>query len=57
MSIVNFVLSRLKEPSTYAGLSGLALAFGLSSELYAAASTALAGIAGLVAVILTERTK
>jgi hypothetical protein len=57
MSIVNFVLSRLKEPSTYAGLSGLALAFGLSSELYAAASAALAGVAGLVAVILAERVK
>jgi|TARA_R110000822_G_scaffold5593_5_gene23909 hypothetical protein len=57
MSIVNFVVTRLKEPSTYAGLSGLALALGVSGQLYAAASTALAGIAGLAAVILSERAK
>ena len=57
MSTVNFVLSRLKEPSTYAGLSGIALALGLSSEIYNHASMALAGIAGLLAVVLAERTK
>lgn len=57
MSIVHFVLTRLKEPSTYAGLSGLALAVGVSNELYAAASTAVAGIAGLIAVVLAERAK
>jgi hypothetical protein len=55
MSIVNFVLTRLKEPSTYAGLSGLALALGVSGQLYAAVSTAIAGIAGLAAVILAEK--
>jgi len=57
MSIVNFALERLKEPSTYAGLSGLALAFGISNELYNAAAGAIAGVAGLVAVILAERAK
>jgi hypothetical protein len=57
MSAVNFVLSRLKEPSTYAGFSGLALAFGVSGDLYAAASAAIAGVAGLIAVVLAERTK
>ena len=57
MSIVNFVLSRLKEPSTYAGLSGLALAFGISSDIYAAASSAIAAVAGLVAVVLVEKAK
>lgn len=57
MSIVNFALERLKEPSTYAGLSGLALALGVSGELYNAAAGALAGVAGLVAVILAERAK
>ena len=57
MSIVNFALNRLKEPSTYAGLSGLALAFGISSDLYTAASSAIAAVAGLVAVILVERAK
>ena len=57
MSVVNFVLSRLKEPSTYAGLSGLALAFGISSDLYAAASSVIAAVAGLAAVVLVERAK
>ena len=57
MSIVNFALARLKEPSTYAGLSGLALAFGISTDLYNAVAGAIAGVAGLVAVILAERAK
>lgn len=57
MSVVNFILERLKEPSTYAGLSGFALALGVSGELYNAASAALAGIAGVIAVVLAERAK
>lgn len=57
MSIVNFALTRLKEPSTYAGLSGLALALGVSGDLYTAASSALAAVAGLVAVVLAEKAK
>lgn len=57
MNFVHWLLARMKEPSTYAGLSGLALAFGVSNELYAAASTALAGVAGLVAVVLADRTE
>lgn len=57
MSIVNFVLARLKEPSTYAGLSGLALALGVSGELYSAASAALAAVAGLIAVLLADPAK
>jgi hypothetical protein len=57
MSVVNFVLARLKEPSTYAGLSGLALAIGVSGELYSAASAALAAVAGLVAIVLAEKAK
>ena len=57
MPIVTFILTRLKEPSTYAGLSGLALAFGISSDLYTAASSAVAAIAGLIAVVLAEKVK
>ena len=55
--MLDFVLSRLKEPSTFAGLSGIALAFGVSNELYGAVSAAIAGVAGLVAVILAEKAK
>lgn len=53
--MVHFIISRLKEPSTYAGLSGLALALGISGELYNAAAAALAGLAGLVAVLLSDK--
>lgn len=55
--MVHFVLSRLKEPSTYAGLSGIALALGVSGELYNAVAGALAGVAGLVAVLLAEKSQ
>lgn len=55
--MVQFILSRLKEPSTFAGLSGIALALGVSGELYNAAAGAIAGVAGLVAVILAEKAK
>lgn len=57
MSIVNFALTRLKEPSTYAGLSGLALALGVSGDLYTAASSAIAAVAGLIAIVLAEKAK
>jgi hypothetical protein len=53
--MVQFILSRLKEPSTYAGLSGLAMALGISSHLYEAAAMAVAGVAGLVAVLLADK--
>lgn len=53
--MVQFILSRLKEPSTFAGLSGIALALGVSGELYNAAAAAIAGVAGLVAVIMADK--
>jgi hypothetical protein len=55
MIFLHWLLARLKEPSTYAGLSGLALAFGVSNEVYAAVSAALAGVAGMIAVVLADR--
>lgn len=54
MKIVSFLVNRLKEPSTYAGFSGIALAFGLSGEEWSTVYTALAGLAGLVAMFLSE---
>lgn len=53
--MVHFILSRLKEPSTYAGLSGIALALGVSGELYNAVAAAVAGVAGLVAMLLADK--
>lgn len=54
MKIVSWLVSRLKEPSTYAGFAGVALAFGLSSEEWSVIATALAGLAGVAAMFLVE---
>ena len=54
MKLVSFLVSRLKEPSTYAGFAGIALAFGLSSEEWSVIATALAGLAGVAAMFLVE---
>lgn len=54
MKIVSFLVNRLKEPSTYAGFAGIALAFGLSSEEWSVITTAIAGLAGLAAMFLIE---
>jgi hypothetical protein len=54
MQIVSFLVNRLKEPSTYAGFAGIALAFGLSDAEWSAIATAVAGLAGLAAVFLIE---
>jgi hypothetical protein len=57
MSINNWILSRLKEPSTYAGFSVIAMSFGLSGDEWSAISTTLAALAGLAAVFLSEAPK
>ncbi len=49
------LLDRLKEPSTYAGLSGLMIAIGLSQDQWSIISTALAGVAGVLAMVLKDR--
>lgn len=54
MKIVSFLVNRLKEPSTYAGFAGVALAFGLSAEEWSTIYTAIAGVAGVVAMFLIE---
>jgi hypothetical protein len=54
MNFVSWLVNRLKEPSTYAGFAGLALALGLSDAEWVAVSTAVAGLAGVIAVFLSE---
>jgi hypothetical protein len=56
MDFIGWILARLKEPSTYAGFSGLAMALGVSGQLYEALAAALAGVAALIAVALSEKT-
>ena len=54
--MIDWLLARLSEPSTYAGFAAIAGSIGLSAPLYSAASSVAAAVAGLVAVILHERT-
>tara|TARA_R100001244_G_scaffold111340_1_gene82362 strand:- start:395 stop:556 length:162 start_codon:yes stop_codon:yes gene_type:complete len=48
------ILERLREPSTYAGLAGLMLAIGVTSDEWSTISAGLAGVAGIVAMILKD---
>lgn len=50
-----YILARLAEPSTFAGLAGLAISAGLSAPQFQAISAAIAGIAGVIAVFLAEK--
>lgn len=52
---MTWLLNRLREPSTYAGLAGLALAFGLTDTQWATISTAIAGVAGVIAMLLHDK--
>ena len=57
MSVAAALVSRLKEPSSYAGIGMLLAALGLHVEdaTLQAAIAALCGVAGLVAVLLPEQ--
>lgn len=55
MTVLTWFLDRAKEPSTYAGLSGLAIALGLSDAEWSALGTAAAAVFGAVAVVIAER--
>jgi hypothetical protein len=53
--MLNVIVARLKEPSTYAGFAGIALAVGVSAPLFTAVTTFVAAAAGLVAVFVAEK--
>lgn len=53
--MLDFVLSRLKEPSTFAGFAGLAATVGIAQPVYQAASAVVMAVASLVAVLLAEK--
>ena len=53
--MVNFILSRAKEPSTWAGVAGLAVVFGITAEEWQTYSTALAAVAAAVSMFVGER--
>jgi hypothetical protein len=51
------ILQRLREPSTWAGLSVLGAVFGAAPGLIDAIGQAVAGIAAALAIVLTEKKK
>ena len=44
-SVLFWALSRAKEPSTWAGLAGLAVVFGVTTEQWSVISNAVAAVA------------
>lgn len=56
MGIVNWLIERLKEPSTWRGITALVGAIGvtLSPEQWAAISAAVVGLLGLIEVFRKE---
>jgi hypothetical protein len=57
MNILVYLLARLKEPSTYAGVGGLLAAAGIhvNAPILQAAIQALVSIAGLLAMLVPEK--
>jgi hypothetical protein len=57
--MLQIIISRLKEPSTYAGVSSLFALFGvnISDSKMQSISQALAALAGVAAIFLSEKAK
>lgn len=53
--MINYILGLLAQPSTYAGLAGLALAGGVSEAVTTAGAAAAAAVFSFIAVVLNER--
>lgn len=49
------ILKRLREPSTWAGISALGLIFGLPPGTIDLAGQVIGGVAGLAAIFLGEK--
>jgi len=54
---MNYIIKRLREPSTYATLAAMTAAFGLSVEPGVVQNVTLAGtgVAGLLGMLLPEK--
>ena len=49
------LVKRFSEPSTYAGLAGLALLAGINAEEFSTYANAFAGVFGFISIILAEK--
>lgn len=54
---MNAFLDRIKQPSTWAGLSVLGVLFGLPPGTIDLVGQVVAGVAGLAAIVLKEQEK
>lgn len=54
MKVIDWMLSRLREPSTFAGFASLAIAAGLTDAQWATIAAGVAGVAGIVAMLLSD---
>lgn len=57
MNLLSFIASRLKEPSSYAGLGAVLAAAGIhiDDSILQSAIQVLVSVAGLIAVLVPER--
>jgi len=55
MKTLSIIIKRMKEPSTWAGLSALGLIFGLPAGSVEALGQVLGGVAALAAIALPEQ--
>jgi len=53
--MVQWIIDRAKEPSTYAGFAGIGAALGMSGQLWGAVGALLAAIAGVAAIVMKEK--
>ena len=53
-SVVFWALNRAKEPSTWAGLTGLVVVFGVSAEQWQMIGNVVAAAAACIAVFVSE---
>lgn len=53
--MVKWMIERLKEPSTFAGLAGLAGAYGIAMPVYQASVAVVMAVAGLAAVLMADK--
>ncbi len=54
MEIMPWFIQRASEPSTWAGLAGLAMVFGISAEQWSTIGTAVAAVAAAIAMFVSE---
>ena len=53
-SVVYWALNRAKEPCTWAGLAGLAVVLGVTSEQWSMIGNAVAVVAAAIAMFVSE---